>query len=839
MSGMKRKDIPLKSIVIIMGVFVSVFFAGGKKALAQAETPQSPTSRPMALKEVPLPLINGGFEDDLAGWKVTGGTAQGLSSSERAASGKHSLKLYLDRPSNRLCIVSGRVPVRGQAVFELRCAIYYVSGWGVTVCVRELDANGKAIGSSDDNRMQLWSRKQGKWHPFVMPFITRSNAAMLEVWIEDSAHNGQSAFKAYLDDFELVEMKGKPIGPPWQGQYKIKPHEKHRLTPADVVGPDGVVYPNWTKVGVQGGIPDVKVAARIEDFGGKADDDEDDSNALESACASVGENGGGAVLLGEGTYYLSRSVAIRHDNVVIRGQRADKTRLVFRLPAGGMGLYTGSLGGLVTSRTALDMVCDSKGLKTLTMLADDVVVGKWSVETDHTFVTVNTPNLFAALPDGPHTLKSIAEYADGSKRTSQIAVILNSSGEKAEQAFPQRAVISFQGEALRGPELKLAQDGNRGDMKLHLVGVEGLKGGDSIVIVAPQTERWDRLVMNACKWGYYRRYALLVEKIEGNTIAVTQPLRIDFPVVDGSYVQKASPIQRCGIEHLTIEQVGEIQERLKMTSVYFYSAWNCWARGVRIKRPGSHAIFGTLAKWCEIRDCVFDNPWNKGGGGSAYTGWEYSWDCLIENVETFRMRHAPGLQWAASGNVVRKSVFHESDGQWHAGWCNENLFEQCVIESTTQRNGGYGYGLFATPPGDILHGPIGPRNVVYNCDIFAMKGGLWMGGMNENWLILYNRFVTDAGQGIFAKTASFDHIIKGNVFVLKNIACPMVYLASPDCIGWEIIDNRLYGGNGRFVGGPCKPGVLEGNNAFPLGQELPERPKPAVPSIYEWQNRRK
>ena len=64
----------------------------------------------------------------------------------------------------------------------------------------------------------------------------------------------------------------------------------------------------------------------------------------------------------------------------------------------------------------------------------------------------------------------------------------------------------------------------------------------------------------------------------------------------------------------------------------------------------------------------------------------------MENVETRKMRHAPLFQWAASGNVIRKSLFRESDGQWHAGWCNENLFEQCRIESVAD-HGSYGLGL--------------------------------------------------------------------------------------------------------------------------------------------------
>ena len=65
--------------------------------------------------------------------------------------------------------------------------------------------------------------------------------------------------------------------PPWKGQYKIKPHETSRMTPADVLGPDGIAYPNWTKCGVQGGIPDVKAVTSIEKFGGKSDDNIDDS----------------------------------------------------------------------------------------------------------------------------------------------------------------------------------------------------------------------------------------------------------------------------------------------------------------------------------------------------------------------------------------------------------------------------------------------------------------------------------------------------------------------------------------------------------------------------------
>jgi hypothetical protein len=110
-----------------------------------------------------------------------------------------------------------------------------------------------------------------------------------------------------------------------------------------------------------------------------------------------------------------------------------------------------------------------------------------------------------------------------------------------------------------------------------------------------------------------------------------------------------------------------------------------------------------------------------------------------------------------------------------------------------------------------------------------------MGGMNENWLIHYNRFVVDAGPGVFAKATSFDHIIKDNVFVLKDGESPMVSLNGADCIGVELTGNKLYGGNGKVTSGKAEPSLAEDNQTLSPGPTT--RPAPKVPSIYEWQLR--
>ncbi|MHC4596979.1 MAG: glycosyl hydrolase family 28-related protein, partial [Planctomycetota bacterium] len=347
---------------------------------------------------------------------------------------------------------------------------------------------------------------------------------------------------------------------PWKRQYKIKPSEKARMTVADVLGPDGIVYPNWTKCGVQGGIPKTKAFASIEDFGAKADDNADDSEALAKACEAAGKAGGGAVLFGEGTYYLDRPVTVRHDNVVVRGRGPDKTRLIFRYSK-------------------------PTGLMKMTMMVDDIVIGRWSrsKHSGNTFAfSTYGRNAIGKLPNGRHVLKGIAEYRDGSKRTGEIPIVLDSAFDDTRLVADSRAAITFAGKGTVDRKLKLARDGKRGDMKLKLKSTKPLRIGDCIIIEGPATDRWKKLTKNACEWGTYRVYEVIISDIKDNTISIDQPLRIEFPVIDGSFVQKVVPIQRCGIESLYLEQT----ENLWISGVVFYHGWNCWARDVTVKKCG-------------------------------------------------------------------------------------------------------------------------------------------------------------------------------------------------------------------------------------------------------------
>jgi hypothetical protein len=772
-----------------------------------------------------VPVPNGDFEQGLEGWTIRENVLMTSLSDEQAFSGKYSLKIVDQDEKAGSQSTAARVPFAGAAVVAIRGQYFPVSGTGLGIYVIQYNSRGERI--SGESHIAGMGGGERKWQPFSHSFYTRPECAELEL----SFHSYSAAkVTGYFDALEFAVLSSGPA-PPWQGSYKLKSDDP--LTAADVLGPDGVVYPNWTRVGVDGGIPDTPVAAKIDDFGGRADDGQDDSAALAAACEQVGAAGGGAVRLGPGTYHLDHPVTIRHNRVVIRGAGRDQTKIVFRygLPKSGIRFY-----GLAEDRTVapgdlIEVHALPRGLETVRIYAGDTLLSQWrrGQHSGNSFrVGVPLRTLFQRVAGNQVELRAVAEYNDGSPaRTLAVPVNLKRDLRREPASSPEAAILFAGGS--HGPQIKLAKDGGRGDLWLDLESTAGLASGDKLFVDGPATERWKKLTQNVCLWGNYRCYAVRVVEVQGNRVRLEQPLRIEFPAIDGSYVRKMNPIEWCGVEDLEIEQT----ENLWINTVQFNSAWNCWARGVKIRMTGRFPIYTVTGKWCEIRDCVFDDALFKGGGGTAYVGWQHSWDCLMDNVESFNYRHAPLVQWSASGNVIRNGVFRNSDAQWHAGWTNENLFENCVVESR-RGHGGYGYGMWASPPEDAAHGPNGPRNVVYHCDLFSERDGLWMGGMNENWLILHNRFVVERGRGIFAKTASFDHVVRGNVFVIQDRRSHGIHLATPDCIGVELIDNTIYGAADIYAG-TAKLAVDQGNRLLPLPDTTPPRPAPDVPSIYEWQ----
>ena len=204
-------------------------------------------------QETPIPIPDGDFEAGGRGWQIPQGEGMSRVTTGRAASGRRSLHVKDTHPKNGSNVTSEYVAIPGPhgraGAFELRGKLLPVSGSGLGIYVRVYDANRRKVTSGDDHLRGLGG-SSGKWETFAIPFYTSKQARYLQVWIH--SYSGAEV-EAYLDDLEFAMMAAGAVEPPWERQYKIRPEEKDRLTPADVVGPDGVVYPNWKHTGVQGG----------------------------------------------------------------------------------------------------------------------------------------------------------------------------------------------------------------------------------------------------------------------------------------------------------------------------------------------------------------------------------------------------------------------------------------------------------------------------------------------------------------------------------------------------------------------------------------------------------
>jgi len=676
---------------------------------------------------------------------------------------------------------------------------------------------------------------QSEWPRFAWVRITHLDS---EFQIEKTANDfspQSGEIRSYTSRYPQ-DIVNQPA-PPFHGQYKIKPHETERLTAADIVGPDGIVYPNWLQVGIDGGIPYVADRISARDFGAIPDDGVDDSTAIQQALDHAEQHGGGAVTLEPGQYVLNFPLFIHGDGVVLRGAGQDRTVLSFEYfpPDGGVDLFSvrDESEGVAGPDTLFMAWADFEDLETLRWSIGGVELGvrdQIRREDYMHYLSTTGRHILNQVGAGEHTLVAEAVYRDGRvERDELVLQFKDREGPTVVIGLSQLAAINILGKGLRGEPTLLAVDGLRGSAELIVNDSDvNLPKGTIIDLHAPATERWNKLVRNAAPWGNYRRNMYRIGSVDGNRLQINEPLRLDFPVVDGTTVQRLDCVVRSGIEDLKIVQ----PRKLWTSGINLLFAWECWIDGVIVERAGRHSFYTGFAKKCEIRNSIFDSVWFKQGGGSGYIGFERAYDCLLESIVTYSMRHAPNLQWAAAGNVIRRSQFNDSDGQWHAGWTNENLFEEITITSGWD-NGNYGYGLYSSSPEAGFHGPTGPRNVVYNSDISAPYNGIWMGGMNENFILVYNRFINSRGPAVYGKHASFDHIIKGNVFVSMEPYPAVFYFASEDCIGIEITDNRIIGPVSAVTGGPARIEVLRDNTVEAAGDIT--RPKPAHRSIFEWQ----
>ncbi len=795
----------------------------------------------MMKKQIILPLLlatwgcfaaevkfQSGFEDGLAGWDIPKSAAH-VTVSEVAFEGVKAAEIRFDpagNPEKRHggVLWSKKIPVT-RGIYRVTARIQLAEGYGSTIGIEFYDARNRKLGNNGCHFGSAPPSKE-QWLEAAVTgsaFSDETSYAMVKLYIPFSVKQ-----LIRLDDVKLEALPATAQPPPWEPQYKIRPDETKKLTPADFPGPDGIVYPDFTYAGARAEVlkrtgPTV---IRLDVKSG-----EDIFLPLGKAVDALPADGG-TVVIPAGNFTMSGILTVTKDFVAIKGAGRDKTRIDFTYDPGEnrVDLYGIAPGDRIAPGQSVHIYARPAGLRSLRLELDGKEFGKYARSLHSGNLSFYQKSLPREVKSGKHLLRGTAEYQDGKQFTTEIEVTVDPAVKPTLPDREPRGFIAFRGKGFSSKDYRLAADGIRGESSVTLEDRNHpFRPGDIVILRALETPARRAVTRNACNWGAFRSTHLFVEKAEGAKLTFNQPLRLDYPAADESFVRKFDIVRGGQIEGMTLETKNDFW----LNSVMCEYAADCLARDIKVIKCGRNPVYAGHAKFCSILDCEFDGAWFNGGGGTAYAGWESASDCLTDGIVTRRMRHAPVVQWGASGNVIRNGRFEHGDAQWHAGWSNENLFENCTVISDTREFGGYGNAFWSSAPEDGAHGPNGPRNVVYNCDAYSIADGVYLGGMNENWIFAYNRFRVKQGRGFFFKTASFDHILRGNIVILEDSVSPFLLFATPDCGGVEVVGNTFSGG-GKLFDGLQKPMVEKDNRIVPLDKNLP-RPEPAVPSIYEWQ----
>ena len=558
----------------------------------------------------------------------------------------------------------------------------------------------------------------------------------------------------------------------WPSQYTIRPWESDRLTAADVVGPDGIVYPDFTGVGVTGGVPDINNATvratyavfNVRDYGALGDGATNDDDAVAATAAAVrahlsASSVNKAILhFPAGTYVLSAPVAFTTGNLVIDGDGPDSTVIKLATdPAKTGALFTLSRpanfsGYLVATAFA------PRGSNTLTLNADPAAnsfaVGSWVRLAATVSGSGKTISDRFSNPDN-HVVFTDAYYQTGRITFAKITAI-NSAARTVtlDRTFTHDYFVD------ESPQLR------RMDM-LENAGLQDL----AIETVAATATLDPVRFENAANSWIKNIRTVKARDWPVRTVNVTR-----FEIRDSQFLGTWNEINQGG----GVAYLGRADTATDSLMD------NCQASDLR------HMAIFMMSNRCVIRGSTFTGKSVQ----SPQLHGRFPHENLIETT-TFDTRSSDGTGSTRGitsfGSDGAASMVHGVNGP-------RNVYYNNTVAS------GMGTAVF----GGVNEG-----------FIFAY-----------NRILKTND--TEAKPAIIAMNRTFDLIVRGNLFQAIS-TLPAFTLGESTCTGWNVTDNRFYGTNGYLYEGDSAPEIVHNNRFFPASTTPPAATSPEVPSIYAWQ----
>ena len=172
--------------------------------------------------------------------------------------------------------------------------------------------------------------------------------------------------------------------------------------------------------------------------------------------------------------------------------------------------------------------------------------------------------------------------------------------------------------------------------------------------------------------------------VEGNTITLDVPLRLDYQASLNPRVRIVHPIENAGIESLYLERI----DTADAFTISMEKAQNCWVRYVESNNTFRAHVWAFYSRFLTIRDNYFHHAHDYGGGGHGYgvTFADSTSDSLVTNNIFHTLRHAMMVKEGANGNVFSYNYSYETMGgkadiSLHGHYNYANLFEGNKVEN--------------------------------------------------------------------------------------------------------------------------------------------------------------
>lgn len=391
-------------------------------------------------------------------------------------------------------------------------------------------------------------------------------------------------------------------------------------------------------------------------FGIRPNTGSEQGAAIQSALNALGAQGGGVLLLKDGTYHLDAPLFIHDSNVVLRGQSKENTILHFNRPLAesvGAADLNGQSGWSWTGGqiffTSRERLAKSK---------------------QENWQSARGKGSEGWLPGGPYTDVAANE------RGTQVLNI----GDSASVPVGEMVLLEVDNSEERVLLREIA--GN-------IEGAASYDWANRAAAIATPAIYAD---FDAWRWP-----VIVTERVSPTAVRIQQPLKITIQSGMAARLRELGPtLHDSGVEELTIEN--ELIEQTAhnqnpgSNGVCFQAVHDCWAKNVHVLN--ADLAFGfTSAKSCTLSGI-------SAGGRSLHhfvACRVMSHDNLIEDfvLEEFDVPAVPGsylhglnLEGLSSGNVYRKGTLLTGTFDSHRQMPFENLRTDIVLTNKDAVPGG-------------------------------------------------------------------------------------------------------------------------------------------------------